>query len=126
MTLDRLRHARTRLLALHQVLLDLERQDYERDHGRLSARAFLDAVMRDPAFAWLAPMTTLMVCIDETLAQADDAPLVSPAACLAQARELLQPGDGGNAFQIRYAQALQRSADLVVAHGAVMQSLREP
>ena len=123
MTLERLRGVRARLLALHQILLETERQHFEREHGRLSAREFLDAVMREPAFAWLAPMTALMVTIDETLAAEE--PVIGAAACLDQVKVLLAPAGGGSEFQDRYALALQRSADLVVAHGAVMRALSE-
>ena len=59
-----LRHA---LLRLHKVLLDWERSGYERIHGRQSSSDLLKALLNDPQFAWLRPMSQLIVRIDEIL-----------------------------------------------------------
>ena len=45
---------RAPLLALHRALLEHERRVYEKVHGRQSSADFLQTVIGDPAFAWLA------------------------------------------------------------------------
>lgn len=109
---------RQRLLELHHTLVEVERQGYERSRGRLSDGEFLKALIEDPVFAWLAPLTTLIVRLDEIEA---DQP---PPELRDEIRRLLKPDDLGLAFQRRYHELLQRSPDALVAHGALMALLR--
>lgn len=65
-----------RLLEHHKVLLDATRADYERTNGPVgTAGAFLQLLIQDEAFAWLRPMTTLLVELDD----ADTTPDVTSA-----------------------------------------------
>jgi hypothetical protein len=99
------------LIDLHRALVAAEREQYERARGRLPDQQFLDALLKDPELRWLAPFTALVARLDEV----DDA----------QIRDMLRPDPNGNGFQRRYAEALQRSADVAVAHGRTMSALRE-
>ena len=58
---------RRALLRLHKTLLDWERAGYERIHGRQSSNDLLNALLNDPQFAWLRPISQLIVRIDELL-----------------------------------------------------------
>ena len=113
---------RRRLLELHKALVDAEREDHERGHGRMTDRAFLDALIKNPAFAWLGALTALIVRIDE-LEDEDNAPTDLPRDYAAEIRKLLKPSASGSGFQRKYEQVLQRSPHAVVAHGAVITSL---
>src|SRR6266404_821722 len=53
------------VLDLHKTVLDAARREYERGHGRLRNTEFLSVLIEDPAFAWLNPLTALIVRIDE-------------------------------------------------------------
>ena len=106
-----------RLLELHKALVDVERNAYERARGRMTDGEFLKALIDDPAFAWLAPLTALIVRLDEL--EGDTV----PADYKAEMKRLLRPDDLGSAFQRRYHELLQRSPDALVAHGAVMRVL---
>jgi hypothetical protein len=108
---------RTRLLELHKTLVDVERSGYERARGRMTDGEFLKALIDDPAFAWLAPLTALIVRLDEL--ESDQL----PPEYRAEIKRLLRPDDLGLAFQRRYHELLQRSPDALVAHGAVMRAL---
>src|SRR5262245_16067911 len=89
------------LLQLHKILIDWQRADYERVHGRRHTTQLLNIIFNDPEFAWLRSMSGLIVRIDETLeppraasspddarAEAGTGPLV------AGARELIAPEAG--------------------------------
>lgn len=102
---------RTALLDLHRALLEGERRAYEKAHGRVSDGDFLQALIQDPAFAWIAPLTRLIARLEEL----ED---------LAEIRELLSLRPEGSAFQRRYAERIDRDPDLAVAHGIVMAELR--
>lgn len=65
--MSRLETVRHELLSLHRALLDAQRVVHERDHGKVAAAAFLELVIGAPEFAWLRPMTALIVAIDEAI-----------------------------------------------------------
>jgi hypothetical protein len=108
---------RSRLLELHRQIVDAEREAYERVHGRVTPQAFLELLLKDPAFAWLGPLTTLIVRLDEAANEAE------VAAVSAQIRKLLVPDEHGDAFQQRYRGLLQSRPAIVVAHGAAIGEL---
>lgn len=113
--------AREALLELHRTLLDAERRDYERVHGRLSDGQFLEAMVKDPYLSWLGALTTMIVALDEI---EDRARSQGPSSeWLAGIRELLNPAAGVGEFSRRYHASLQRNPEVVVAHGAVMRAL---
>jgi hypothetical protein len=107
---------RRRLLELHKALIEAERGEHERTLGRLSGGEFLQALINDPMFAWLAPLTALIARLDEMdldgERQVDAAPI----------RALLSPGTSD--FQRRYGELLQRAPEVLVAHGAVLGALK--
>ena len=106
-----------RLLELHKALVEVEREGYERARGRMTDGEFLKALIDDPGFAWLAPLTALIVRLDEL-----DTHDIPPEYRM-EVKRLLKPDDLGSAFQRRYHEILQKSPDALVAHGAVMRVL---
>jgi hypothetical protein len=121
-----LKELRQALLRLHKTLLDWERAVYERVHGRQSSNALLDALLKDPQFAWLRPISQLVVRIDEML---DDE--IPPGqndldAVLAHVRDLAAPNETGNSYEQRYFTALQENPDAVFAHRDVAALLKKP
>jgi hypothetical protein len=116
-----LRHA---LLRLHKALLDDERARYEKARGGVeSSGALLQLVLNDEWFAYLRPLSSLVVQMDELL-DADEATEREAGALVALARELLtfdENGEGG--LGERYRAALQRAPEVVVAHAAVVRLL---
>src|SRR4026207_324004 len=56
------------LLKLHKALLDSEKIVYERNVRPIqSPNHFFQLLTNDPYFAWLRPISQLIVAIDETL-----------------------------------------------------------
>lgn len=108
------------LLELHRVMVDDERRAYEAVHGKVGPGEFLQALVNDDAFAWLRPMTALIVELDEQEAARGS----DRVSWVEQIRALLRPDPSGSEFQRRYDAMLQRSADVALAHGSMMRSLR--
>lgn len=108
---------REALLQLHKVLVESERTSYEQTMGPVqSANHLLRLLTDDPWFAWLHPLSLLIVAIDETL---DDSNTVSVRAAnrlLRSARDLLVASEEGEGFSAHYYIALQRDADVIMAH----------
>ena len=116
-TLDNLFRA---LLRLHKALLDDERVAYERLHGRIPSNgAFLQLVLNDAWFAWLRPLSQLMVKLDEFSEEKELSTHEEVPALLSSVRTLLTPTEEGEGFGRQYHDALQRSPDVVLAHAAV-------
>jgi hypothetical protein len=114
--LDELRRA---LLHLHKVLLEIERAAYEKIHGRVSAGELLRLVIQDKQFAWLRPVSEIIVQIDELLD--GDEPLEEDTIrrLSRQTQDLLVPAETGSIFARNYDRALQLDPDAVLAHRAV-------
>jgi hypothetical protein len=121
-SLIQLRHS---LLRLHKILLDWERGRYERARGPQSAGALIHAFLQDQQFAWLRPMSQLIVRIDELLEQPEPPADAEVKAIVAQARALTAPGEQEDDYSSRYRTALQELPDAVVAHRDVVGLLTE-
>lgn len=102
------------LLQLHKTLIDWQRTDYERLHGRLQTTQLLQIIFNDPAFAWLRSMSGLIVRIDESL-EAKPPEVSETGPLVAQARELVAP-EAGTFYAQRYHAALQELPEAVLAH----------
>ena len=116
----RLDHLFQALLRLHKALLDDERVSYERVHGRIPSNgAFLQLVLGDAWFAWLRPLSQLMVKLDELTEEGEASSRTEIIDLLTSARTLLTPTEEGEGFGRQYHDALQRGPDVVLAHAAV-------
>jgi hypothetical protein len=124
---ETLKQLRQGLLKVHKILLELERNGYERARGRISnSYEFLQLVLKDPWFDWLHRLSELIVQIDETLGTGGSDPPATEndaLALVARAKLLLAPSESGNEFQKNYFLALQQSPDVVLLHSEVTRLL---
>jgi hypothetical protein len=112
---------RTALVGLHRQLVEIERRDYERLHGRVSDSAFLAVVVSNPDFSWLGALTTLIVHLETTPRDAGGGSAARES--LTEIRKALTSGADGGEFNRKYAMLLKRDSELFSAHGAVMREL---
>ena len=109
---------RTALLALHKTLVDSERVTYEQTIGTIpNPGHFLQLLTTDPWFAWLHPLSELVVAMDEALDEKEPLTPEAIEALFDQARRLLVPTETGDGFSKHYYEAMQRDPDVVLAHG---------
>jgi len=121
---ERLREVSSALLRLHKALLDDERAQFERVRGRIeSSGQFLQLVLHDEWFAYLRPLSALVVQIDELL-DAEEATKEEADALVAQARAMLKPSETGSEFERRYYAAIQRDPEVIFAQREVLQLLK--
>jgi hypothetical protein len=107
------------LLRVHKALLEDARIRYEREQGRIEGSGtLLQLVLNDPWFAWLHPLSGLVVQIDELLAT-DEPTVADGEALLNQARGLMRPDENGEGFARRYNRAIQDVPDVLIAHVAL-------
>ena len=108
------------LLRLHKVLLDSERVVYEKSVGPIrSPNHFFQLLTGDPWFAWLRPISQLIVAIDESLDEKDPLTHGHLDALMRQAVFLLIPDRHEGEFGGRYMAALQRDPRVILAHAQV-------
>ena len=94
--LTELRHA---LLKLHKTLVDSERVGYEKTIGKIqSPNHFLQLLTTDPWFAWLRPLSQLIVAMDEALDAEEPLTLAKVEALVRQANR--HAGGVGNQRRI--------------------------
>lgn len=118
----RLQELRVALLKLHKVLLEEERVLYEKVYGQVHGYELLQLVLNHEQFAWLHPLSQLVVRIDVVLESEEPAGAEAREVCV-QARVLLSPAPEKGAFQRRYHECFQSSPAVVLAHSEVMHTL---
>jgi hypothetical protein len=122
----RLAALRSALLALHKALVDSERVEYERTIGKIqSPNHFLHLLTTDPWFAWLSPLSQLIVSMDEALDGKVPLTATETEALSRQADAMLVASETGVGFAHHYFDALQRDPDVVMAHAEVVKARRE-
>ncbi len=114
-----LRELRNILLHLHKTLLDWQRAEYELDHGPMPASQLLQVIFNAEVFAWLRPMSGLIVAIDEALAAKPPA----AAPLITHAKELASPTPGST-YSARSQAALQELPEAVLAHRDLVMLLK--
>ena len=122
--LSLLKDLRPKLLHLHKLLVDYERNNYERRHGKISSNEFLQLLIGNDQFKWMRFFSEMIVEIDELLESKEPAREEDVAAILSNARKLLNPSSITEEFDAQYREALQNDPSIVMAHQAVRESLK--
>jgi hypothetical protein len=113
------------LLELHKELLEIVRGEVELRRGSpIPAGLFLQALLEDPSLQWLRPLSALIVEL-ETLSEQKEPIDRADAIRIADEVELhVSPSEKSHsALAQRYEELLQRSPEVVVAHGRVRAAL---
>ena len=123
---QRLTDLRVALLKLHKALVDSERVGYEKTMGKIqSASHFLQLLTNDPWFAWLHPLSQLIVAMDEALDAEEPLTVAKFDALAQQSKLLLVAAENNDGFPGHYFEAMQRDPDVVLMHAEVVK-LRKP
>lgn len=110
---------------LHKALIDVTQHEYERSHGKVkSPYALFALVANDPAFAWLQPMTRLIVEIEDVVGR----PLPPPAKTdLVELRKKVDQllVTVGEPFSTRYLALVQSSPEIAAEHGRFQAAMHD-
>jgi len=121
----RLTELREAILRLHKALLESDRVGYEKTFGKIgSPYQFLQLLTTDPWFAWLRPVSQLIITMDEMLDAKEPLTAAGVDALVAEAKALLTPAVSGEGFSQHYDEALQRDPEVVFAHAAAARLIR--
>ena len=111
---------RQALLRLHKSLLDMERRNYEKLHGPVTAGELFRLVVDDPQFSWLHNISEFVVRIDEALASQTGVTETDSQVAVSLARKIFAPSESGDGFQKKYFDAIQRDPSVVMEHAMLV------
>jgi hypothetical protein len=110
------------LREVHKVLVRAVRMQYENEGHHVEGPGHLLRLLtEDPYFAWLHPMSELIVDLDALLAQ-ELLPAGTVAAVRMEVDRLSRAGDAP--FWEKYAPLLQSEPQVAVAHGRLRQAIK--
>jgi hypothetical protein len=107
---------RLALLRLHKSLLDMERREYERLHGKVNTGELFRLVIDHEQFAWLHNISEFVVRLDESLAGEVPVTADDTRSAIMLARKMFAPSEAGDGFQKRYFNAIQMDPAVVMEH----------
>lgn len=120
-----LKESRLQTLKLHKLLIDLERDKFERLYGELSSGQFLTLLVNDTNFEWLRKFSTLIVEIDEMM-DLDDGfsePMVKNH--LSQIRELIEFKSADLEFNDKFKDSLKNNPEVAEIHSSLNKLLAQ-
>ena len=116
-----LRQVSRALLPLHRALIEAARSDYSFAYGPVEQpTVLLRLVSEHPFFAWLKPITSLIVDIDELVRR--DFEIDEAMTSAGRMEKLFGPSADGE-FATRYIPILQRDVDVSIGHAEVRKAL---
>ena len=116
-----LRDASRALLPLHRALIEAARSDYSFAYEPVEQPTQLFRLVSEhPFFAWLKPITTLIVDIDELARRDFD---LAEARAIAERLDAMFGAEADPDFGARYIPLLQRDVDVAVAHAEVRKAI---
>ena len=109
-----LRHT---LLELHKAMLDAQRIEYERAHGRIETSGeFLGLVLNHPEFEWIRALSALIAQLDEWAEEMETAGREEFDGIVEALRSLIRPEGANAAFSARYWRMVEDVPGVTVAH----------
>ena len=113
MRVEEVRHA---MLELHRRLIDAQRIQYEKLHGRVETTSeFLGLVLEHPDFEWIRALSALVAQLDEWR-EAEPQDPQQLEAIVATLRRLVQPQGTDSAFGRRYWEMVEGTPEVLIDH----------
>ena len=123
---DRIDLLRHELLELHRAVLDAQRIEYERGHGRVETSGeFLGLVLNHPEFEWIRSLSALIAQLDEWAEERDTASDEQLSGIVDTLRGLVRPDGSNKAFGTRYWHMVEHQPEVTMAHVKVWRLITE-
>jgi hypothetical protein len=119
---DALREISAALIALHRLLIDAARSDYNFAYGSVGAAQLVELIRSDPFFGWLQPLTSIIVDIDEM--RRTDFETREASSIAERLDRLFGAGERDPLFAGRYVEILQRDVAVAMAHAQLRRALQ--
>ena len=120
-----LRESRSKLLTLHKLLVDAERENFENLNGKISSGHYLNLLVSDSSFEWLRKFSTLIVEIDEMLDLDDGYTINMIEKHLSQMRDLLDAETIDKDFNEKFKGVLQVNSEVAEKRKEIVKLISE-
>lgn len=120
-----LKEARLQMLKLHKLLIDIEREKYERANGQITSGQFLNLLLNDNNFEWLRKFSSLIVEIDEMLDLDDGFTEEMLEKHFSQMRDLLNFRSLDPEFNEKYKNILETNSEVAGKHEELVNLLAD-
>ncbi len=118
-----LKEARLQLLKLHKILVDNERETFEKNNGQVTSGHFLNVLINDKNFEWLKKFSSLIVQIDEMFDLDDGVSANMIEDQLLQMKNLLELTNSDDEFRAKYIKVLQDDPEIQDKHQQLIKIL---
>ncbi len=118
-----LKEARLQLLKLHKILVDNERETFEKNNGQVTSGHFLNVLINDENFEWLKKFSSLIVQIDEMFDLDDGVSANMIEDQLLQMKNLLELTNSDDEFRAKYTKVLQDDPEIQDKHQQLIKIL---
>jgi hypothetical protein len=118
-----LKEARLQLLKLHKILVDNERETFEKNNGQVTSGHFLNVLINDENFEWLKKFSSLIVQIDEMFDLDDGVSANMIEDQLLQMKNLLELTNSDDKFRAKYTKVLQDDPEIQDKHQQLIKIL---
>lgn len=118
-----LKEARLQLLKLHKILVDNERETFEKNNGQVTSGHFLNVLINDKNFEWLKKFSSLIVQIDEMFDLDDGVSANMIEDQLLQMKNLLELTKSDDEFRVKYTKVLQNDPEIQDKHQQLIKIL---
>jgi hypothetical protein len=116
---------RNHLLALHKLLMNAERSDFEREGNVItSPMHFFQLLTEHERFTWLRQLSQLVVVMDETMEEKPPPTSERMDALVQEAAKLLTDSTSPESFALKYERFKTRTSAIEVVDGAIFRLLK--
>ncbi len=120
-----LKESRLKLLKLHKLLVDIERENFENLNGEISNGHYLNLLVNDSNFQWLRKFSTLIVEIDEMLDLDDGYTINMIDKHFSQMRDLLDTKTKDEEFNKKFENILLVNSEVAEKHKEIVKLISE-
>lgn len=103
-------------MQLHKLLIDFERENFEREFGTQTSGQYLQLLLTDEKFEWLRVISKLIVQIDEKMELDDGISQEMIESFLEEIRKIIYLEEMEERFKLKYQNALQQDVDILGKH----------
>lgn len=114
--MEKLKEIRNELLSLHKTLMEIERGNYEAEHGKVSNVQLLNLLFEDENFVWLRDISILVAKIDEMFAAKERIDTGLATALFQQTKSLFDDSGQHRNFKRKYQANLDTESEVEKHH----------
>lgn len=123
--MENLKEIRNELLSLHKTLMDIEKENYEAQFGKVSPNQLLQLLFDNENFTWLRTISILVVEIDEMLADKKGVDEAFAKSLLKKTESLFDESEEFSDFKTKYKVNLDTESSVGKHHQRLLDLLEK-